>query len=91
MPRWQLLKAVYYTSQQMPRGTGVLGGAKVYPWPSDQLCETGGERPNKTELHVDEVLFRYEVIEQFLGIAKQWAEIDRNRPKAAVAQSKLLP
>jgi hypothetical protein len=40
---------------------------------------------------VDEVLFRYEVIEQFLGIAKQWAEIDRNRPKAAVAQSKLLP
>jgi hypothetical protein len=31
--------------------------------------------------YVDEVLFGYEVIERLPVIAKQWAEIERNRPK----------
>lgn len=38
--------------------------------------------------YVDEVLFGYEVIEQLPGIAKQWAKIERQRPKKAIAQPK---
>jgi hypothetical protein len=40
--------------------------------------------------YVEEVLFGYEVIEQLPGIAKQWAEIERKRPKETTAQPKLL-
>lgn len=39
--------------------------------------------------YVDEVLFGYEVIEQLPGIAKRWAEIERNRRKATAAQTKV--
>jgi hypothetical protein len=40
--------------------------------------------------YVDEALFGHEIIEQLPGIAKQWAEIERNRPKETTAQPKLL-
>jgi hypothetical protein len=40
--------------------------------------------------YVDEVLFGYEIIEKLPGIAKEWAEIDRKRPKEHVAKPKLL-
>ncbi len=38
--------------------------------------------------YVDEVLFGHEVIEQLPGIAKDWAKIERKRPKETVAQPK---
>ncbi len=36
--------------------------------------------------YVDEVLFGYEVIERLPAIAKQWAELERQRPKKPIAQ-----
>lgn len=36
--------------------------------------------------YVDEVLFGYEVIEQLPSVAKEWAEIERRRPKKPIAQ-----
>ncbi|HXX20095.1 MAG TPA: hypothetical protein VEJ46_11890 [Candidatus Acidoferrum sp.] len=37
--------------------------------------------------YVDEVLFGYEVIEELPGIAKQWVEVERQRPKKAIART----